>query len=222
MNASNSSNDNGSNGEISQKENIQITLGTLEDVESLVTLHYKCFTKKDHIAMRFGKPFILASYKWFVASPDTFVLIARDGADLVGFQSVSERPYDAPMLRAGWREAFIGLIFHPWLAIHPELLGRLLRLLLKKHKDSLESNRVAQLAFIGVDPKVQGRGIGKALVIAAVRSCRERGMKAITTGVMRQNLRSKAMLEGAGFFEVPELGTKRFIHLRLDFDEDGV
>jgi ribosomal protein S18 acetylase RimI-like enzyme len=219
MSSLNSSKDVGSDGKILQQEYYQITLATLEDAESLVALHYKCFTKKDHIAMMFGKPFILATYKWFVTSPETFVLIAKHGDSLIGFQSISERPYDAPMLRASWREALMGLIFHPWLAFHPELLGRLVRLIFRRHKDTLDYNQVAQLAFIGVDPQFQGRGIGKALIIAAVQSCRERGMNAVLTGVKKQNMRSIAIFNGAGFSEVPELETKRFIYFRLDIGQ---
>jgi ribosomal protein S18 acetylase RimI-like enzyme len=203
------------------REDIQITFATLEDVDSLVALHYKCFPKNEHIAMRFGRSFIVSTYKWFITSPKTFVVIAKQGGRLIGFQSVSEGPYNAPMLRASWREALIGLIFHPWLAFHPELLKRLLRLLFRQHKDDLDSDQVGELAFIGVDPQAQGMGIGKALVIAAIRACRERGMRAVTTGVRRQNMKSLAMLKRAGLVEIPELGTKRFVYLGIDFDKDA-
>ncbi len=211
----------GAAGNTRQEEYFQITFATLDDVDSLVTLHYKCFTKRDHIAMRFGKPFIWASYKWFVTSPETFIVIAKHGDKLVGFQSVSERPYDAPMLRAGWREALLGLVLHPWLAFHPELLGRLWRLLFRRHKEITDNIQEAQLAFIGVDPQSQGKGIGKALVIAAVNSCQERGLKLVTTGVLKQNTRSLAMLKGAGFVETPERGTKSFVYLQMDLDQPG-
>jgi ribosomal protein S18 acetylase RimI-like enzyme len=204
--------------EQAREEKIQITFATLEDVEALVALHYRCFPKNEHIAMRFGKPFILSTYRWFITSSETFVVIAEQDDRLVGFQTVSEGPYNAPMLRASWREALIGLMLHPWLAFHPELLRRLLSLLFRQHKDNLDGNQVAELAFIGVDPQVQGMGIGKALVIAAIHACREHGMSAITTGVRRQNARSLAMLKNAGLIEVPELGTKRFVHLRLDLN----
>jgi ribosomal protein S18 acetylase RimI-like enzyme len=207
--------------EKAQKNNIWITFATLEDVDSLVALHYKCFSEKDHIALRFGKPFMLSTYRWFVESPDTFVVVAKQGDSLIGFQSVSDRPYDAPMLRASWREALIGLLSRPWLAFHPELLGRLRDLLFRRHKNTVGGNKVAQLAFIGVDPKAQGMGIGKAIINATISACRERGMRAIITGVKKQNLRSIAMLEGAGLVKVPELETNQFIYLRLDLDQDG-
>ena len=199
---------------------IKITNAILEDVEALVALHYKCFPKMEHIAMRFGKPFMMSTYKWFISSPKTFVVIARQGDKLVGFQSVSEESYNFPMLRASWREAMTGLILHPWLAFHPELLGRLLHLLFRQHKET-PGDRAAELAFIGVDPEVWGKGIGKALVIAGIQACRERGINTLTTGVRRQNFRSLAMLKSAGLMEVPELGNRRFVYLRIDLDSDA-
>jgi ribosomal protein S18 acetylase RimI-like enzyme len=222
INEMKSKDDNGLNETTRQDKSLRITFATLDDVDALVTLHYKCFTKKDHIALRFGKPFIVATYKWFITSPGTFVVIAEDGNSLVGFQTVADRPYDGPMLRASWREAFIGFISHPWVVFDPELLGRLWRLLFRRIKNTPGNDQEAQLAFVGVDPQARGRGIGKALVVAAVQACHKRGLNLITTGVMRQNIRSLAMLESAGFVEVPELGTKRFIRLRLRFDLDNM
>jgi ribosomal protein S18 acetylase RimI-like enzyme len=201
------------------QKKIQINSATIEDVDLMVGLHYKCFSEKDHIAMRFGRPFILAMYRWFVTSPETFALIARQGDSLIGFSTVSDQFYDAPMLRACWQEALIGLILHPWLAFHPELLRRLVQLLLSRSKDS-PVIKIAQIAFIGVDPQVQGAGVGKALVFASIRTCRERGISTIVVGIKRQNRRSIKVHESVGFIEAPELGTKRFVYLRLDLDKD--
>jgi ribosomal protein S18 acetylase RimI-like enzyme len=201
-----------------QQEKYKITFATLEDVESLVALHYKCFSKEDHIAMMFGKPFVISAYRWFVTSPETFVLVARQGNGLIGFTAVAEGPYDGPMLRAGWREAIKGLTLHPWLAFHPELVRRFVRSLLKRNKGNLD-DKVAHIAFTGVDPQFQGMGIGRTLKKASIRTCRERGMRAIITGVKKQNMRARAMNESAGFVEVPELRTKTFVYLRLNLDQ---
>jgi ribosomal protein S18 acetylase RimI-like enzyme len=210
-----------SDAERAREEEIQITFATLEDVGSLVALHHKCFSKRDHIAMMFGKPFIISAYKWFVTSSKTFVLVARQGDELIGFTAVSEGPYNGPMLRAGWREAIKGLTLRPWLAFHPELIWRFARLLFIRKKGNPD-DKVAHIAFTGVDPQVQGMGIGRALKNASIQTCRERGMRAIMTGVKKQNIRARAMNEGAGFVEVPELRTKSFVYLKLDLDQDDL
>jgi GNAT superfamily N-acetyltransferase len=204
-----------------EQKNIQITFAAVEDLDSLVALHYQCFSEKDHIAMRFGKPFMVAAYRWFVTSPETFTLIAKQGDSLIGFSTVADRPYNPPMLRACWREALSGLMLRPWIAFHPELVRRLLRLLFRRYKEYIVRNKVAHIAYMGVDPQVQGVGIGKALVSATIRTCRERGMNEIIVGIMRKNKRSIAVHERAGFREVPELGTKRFVYLRLELNKDA-
>jgi len=123
-------------------------------------------------------------------------------------------------LRAAKWEALYGLILRPWLAFHPELIRRLVRILFS-WRDNHSDDKVAHNAFIGVSPEFQGKGIGKALMNASIHVCRNRGMTAMVTGVKRQNPRAKAMNESAGFVEVPELSTKRLICLRLDLDRDN-
>jgi ribosomal protein S18 acetylase RimI-like enzyme len=204
-----------------QEDKISITYATPDDVDALVALHYRCFTEKDHIALKFGKRFIVSTYKWFITSPLTFVLIAKRGKELVGFQSVSDRPYDVPMLLANWKAAFRGLLARPWLVFHPELLRRLKYFIVPPEKKTLPGRKVAQLAFIGVDPQVRGLGVGKLLINATIAACRSRGMDALITGVKKQNLRSLSMLESAGLVIAPELETKRFVYLKLILNAQG-
>lgn len=199
---------------------IWFSYATIDDIDLLVALHFKCFNAKDHIIIKFGKPFVLASFRWFITSPKAFVVIAKQGDHLIGYQTVSEGPYNVPMFLAGWREALLRLIFRPWLVFHPELLRRIGILLFHREKATLESNKIGHLAFIGVDSQFRGMGIGKALVIASIRACRERGMSAIITGVLKQNKNSISMLESAGLVKVPELKTNRYVQLKIDLDQD--
>lgn len=208
------------NSEMGDKNKIYYSFATLNDLESLVALHFKCFTGKEHIIINFGRPFVLSSFRWFITSPNNFIVIAKQGNNLIGYQTVSEGPYNIPMLLAGWREAIRGLIFHPWLVFRPEIIRRLQTLLFQRQKTTPKNGRTGYLAFIGVDPNSRGKGVGKALVISAIRSCYERGMRAITTGVLRQNINSIAMLEKAGLVKVPEQTTSRYVHLELNLDQD--
>ena len=197
----------------------RITFADLEDIEALVALHLKCFSDDDHIAVMFGKGFIHSAYKWFVTHSETFVLVAKKKEQLLGFTAISEKPYNGPMLRAAKWDALRGLILRPWLAFHPELIRRLVRILFS-WRDNHSGDKVAHIAFTGVSPQFQGKGIGKALKNESIRVCRKRGMIAMVTGVKRQNLRAKAMNESAGFVEIPELSTKRFICLRLELEPE--
>lgn len=197
---------------------LQVSFANLDDVEALVALHLKCFSENDHIAVKFGEDFIRAAYKWFVTDQATFVLAAKKGAALVGFTALADKPYNGPMLRACKKEALFALLRRPWLAFHPELLLRVFRMVFPNREHNL-TEKTAHIAFTAVDERFRGLGIAKALKQESIRVCRERGLEAIVTGVKKENFRAKAMNEGAGFVEVPELSTKRFIYLRLSLEQ---
>jgi len=198
-----------------QEETLQITFATQADVDELVELHMKCFSKFDHLAVQFGKKFIYAVFRWFVSSPGTYVLVARNANSLIGFTAISDRPYNIPMLRACKWEAILGMIKAPSSAFHPELIDRLFRYIFFKRDDN-KNDSTASIAFTGVDPEWQGCGVGTILKNVSLQVCRERGMKSIVTGVRRLNARAKRMNESAGFVEVATLSTKHLIHLKLD------
>ena len=203
------------------EDSFQITFASLEDVDALVALHLMCFSEKDHIAVMFGEDLIHTVYKWFVTDPKTFVLIARakQTNKLIGFTALSEGAYNGPMLRAAKWDALSGVFRRPQLIFHPELILRLFRMIFPARKHRLVG-KFAQIAFTGVEPEFRGMGISKALKRESIRVCRERGMQAMITGVKKENVRARAMNVGAGFVEVPEWSTKRFIYLKLDLGQD--
>jgi len=199
----------------SKDKTFQVTSATSFDVNALVDLHVACFSSQEHIPVQLGRPFILAVYRWFVSSPITSVLVARQGERIVGFTTLCDRPYNLPMLQACRRELIRGYLRHPWAVINTEIFVRLIRILIQRQRNR-EPEKEAQIAFTGVDPAFQGRGIGKALKEASIQVCREWGMVAVATGVRRQNLRARLLNEKAGFVEVPTLSTLRLVYLRLD------
>jgi ribosomal protein S18 acetylase RimI-like enzyme len=195
-------------------KDIKVTSATPFDVNALEELHSACFTRHEHLPVQLGRPFIHAVYRWFVSSPNTFVLVARLNDRIVGFTTLSDRPYNLPMLRACQHELIIGYMRHPLAIFNVEIFRRLGQVFLGRQKDAHE--KVAQIAFTGVDPRFQCQGIGTALKEASIQVCRERGMLAITTGVRRQNHKARRLNERAGFVEVPALSTRRLVFLRLD------
>lgn len=203
----------------SKQKNIEVTSATRFDVNALVALHSACFSKQEHIPVQLGSAFILAVYRWFVSSPHTNVLVARHGDRIVGFTTISDRPYNLPMLLACRKELVKGYLKHPLAVFNTEIYRRLGRILIKGHTDP-GTEKVAQIAFTGVDPTYQGQGIGKALKDASIRVCRERGMAAIATGVRRQNHRARLLNEQAGFVEVPAMSTRRLVYLLLDLKQE--
>lgn len=197
---------------------MKITSATTADIKALADLHNACFSKQDHIPVQLGRSFILAVYRWFVSSPTTTVLVARKGDRIVGFTALSDRPYNLPMLRACRKELVTGCLRHPLALFNPEIFRRLGRLILKGGS-TLQPQRVAHIAFTGVDPAFQGQGIGKVLKTTSISVCKARGMVAMATGVRRQNHRARALNEQVGFVEDPSLSTRRLVYLRLEIKD---
>jgi len=64
----------------------------------------------------------------------------------------------------------------------------------------LESNRhVADIRGLAVAPDHQGRGLGRALVEAALDAARERGARKVTLRVLGPNTAARALYESCGF-----------------------
>ncbi len=200
-------------------KDLPITFASPGDVDALVALYLKCFSKESSLAFSLGESFMRAAFEWFVSDAQTYVLVARQGKEIVGFTAFAEKPFNLPMLRAGKREAIKSLVRKPWLALQPELLSHVLRNALRLRQIHY-AEKVAHIAFTAVAPQLQGLGIGKALKKEAIRICRARGMTRIVTGVRRNNLRGRALNTSVGFIEVPELSTRDLSYFRLDLDQD--
>jgi ribosomal protein S18 acetylase RimI-like enzyme len=198
-------------------KDIGITFASPADVDALVALYLKCFTKESSLAYSLGESFMRAAFEWFVTDAQAYVLVARHGKGIVGFTALAEKPFNLPMLRAGKWEAIKSLIWKPWLALQPRLLLHVFRkaLLLRRNHTT---DKIAHIAFTAVEPQLQISGIGKALKKETIRVCCERGMTRIVTGVRRNNLGGRALNESFGFVEVPELSTSDLIYLELDLD----
>lgn len=72
---------------------------------------------------------------------------------------------------------------------------------------------IGWIANIATDPAYRGRGVGRALMDAALAYLRERGMRAAKIETLEQNDIGRAFYPSAGFQEVA-----RQIHYAMDLD----
>lgn len=64
----------------------------------------------------------------------------------------------------------------------------------------LEASRYVQTVNgIAVDPEAQGRGVGRALMTAAIEEARRRGARKVSLRVLGHNERARALYERCGF-----------------------
>ena len=78
--------------------------------------------------------------------------------------------------------------------------GEIVRYVAVGRATRLESNRhVADIRGLAVAPDHQGRGLGRALVQAALDAARERGARKVTLRVLAPNTAARALYESCGF-----------------------
>jgi ribosomal protein S18 acetylase RimI-like enzyme len=63
----------------------------------------------------------------------------------------------------------------------------------------------ARLYSIAVDPRMQGRGVGRGLVKAAEDEARARGMERMSLEIRLDNSASQALFRGAGYLQVGQV-----------------
>jgi ribosomal protein S18 acetylase RimI-like enzyme len=64
---------------------------------------------------------------------------------------------------------------------------------------SVVSERVAHITQLCVAPELQGRGIGRALLLRALQTLRQKGFDAVTLTVTALNTRASALYGSLGF-----------------------
>jgi RimJ/RimL family protein N-acetyltransferase len=70
---------------------------------------------------------------------------------------------------------------------------------LKKSSRFRSSDHVLTVNGIAVDPAVQGRGVGRALIEGTIAEARRRGARRLTLRVFSPNERARRLYESAGF-----------------------
>ena len=199
-----------------------VRYATINDLKALVDLHYRCFSKEEHLAMVFGRRFIEAAYKWFLTSNNTFAIVVEDEGVVTGLTTVADMPYNNPMLNNCRIEAILGLFTHPWIVFNPEIGKRFFKLIAGKPEVS-ESGRdeknVAHLAFIAAHPGYRGKGIGSALLKKSMEIAKSRGLRYHRAGVYKNNIASINMFKKLGHIELKELESERAVFLQTDLEQ---
>ena len=202
---------------------ISIREAQLADLDKLVELHMNCFSPREHLAVRLGRSYIRAAYRWFITSSETFTILAEDMDCVVGLTTICDRSYNRPMLRHTLREAVLAFIMRPWLVFHPEVRDRIVNIILSRRgvgEASPSEEGVAHLAFIAVASSARGKGVGDALLQYSIKDYMSRNYRRIRAGVYKENHASTRMFERNGFNEAPELETKHTVFMEVQLAHD--
>lgn len=144
-----------------------------------------------------GLPFVERYYQIVRAEPDVlgFCAVSKSG-DPLGWAVGSSKP---EQVNGRLREA---LVWFAWQMLRvvftrPRVLGQLLSSLRTASAPVPEG--AVELTYIGVDPSVRGRGVGRALLDAFTRAARVAGYRSAVLSVEAENAAAIALYTKTGF-----------------------
>jgi len=197
----------------------EVRLALPSDVEQLAALHEATFTPEEHLLILFGTPVLRPIYRWFVASPETFTVVATANGEVVGLCTACDRPYNAPMIRRNRLALVLGALRHPGALFHPEIVKRLKGVLFRSGGGTAsvaEANPPAQFGFFAVRKDHHGTPVAESLLRQAVLECRRRQWQRVRAGVYKKNLPARFMYSKLGFQENKRLRTEQMVFVELE------
>jgi ribosomal protein S18 acetylase RimI-like enzyme len=171
-----------------------IALARPEDLEGVLSVYRRSFSESMGVALgsRYNRRFLSR----YLEDPDRIFLVARssDGngdGTVVGFAAsrpVSEVGKDDRALAA---TAALGALTHPGIVLRPDFRGEIWRRLrnIRGATPPGPDLPTPTLSYVaaGVDPDVQSRGTGRALMEAMFEHAVERGYKSVRWTTYRDN-----------------------------------
>jgi ribosomal protein S18 acetylase RimI-like enzyme len=150
------------------------------DVASIVAIH--CDALHDDVLPSLGPVFLSDFYSWVMTRSDQHLAVARSGDRVEGFCLLSLRPTSVTqLLRPKHLVALARLGM-----VHPRLVASAIVQLTKPTVSDWDD--AAEIAFIAVDPRMTGQGIGRFLMDEATSVARENGRRQVATKTANSRL----------------------------------
>lgn len=163
------------------------------DVDAIVALHAQYIP--EGFLVRLGRPFLRRLYRRVVRSPRAFAVVVVDDDRVRGFAAVTENT------RAFYKE----FVLHDGLVAGAQALPRAvgaLRLVRETLSYGMRDHGelpAAEILATAVDPTLRGRGLGAALVKAAVAELDVRGIASARVVTALDNVPAIRAYERGGF-----------------------
>jgi GNAT superfamily N-acetyltransferase len=152
---------------------MSVRLATPADVKAVVSIHCRALARD--VAPALGEPFLQRFYHRVLSSPDQVLLVAP-AVDLVeGFCELATQP---PPLRSALRPTDVWTFARRAIG-SPRLVAS--SLVQARRRTVSDWERCAEIAFVAVDPRHIGGGLGTDLVRAATAVAATRGRRFVVT-----------------------------------------
>ena len=143
------------------------------DVASIVAIH--CDALRDDVLPSLGPAFLHDFYSWAITRPDQHLAVARYGDRVEGFCLLSLRPLSVTRVLRPKHLAALARVG----IVRPRLVASAIVQMTKPTVSDWHD--AAEIAFIAVDPRMTGQGIGRFLMDEAASVARENGRRQVAT-----------------------------------------
>lgn len=181
---------------------ISCRLLVVGDLQEVAELHRRAF--KDSALTKLGFEPVRRYYEWQLIGPhDCYAVGAFDeDRSMVGFCFAGVfRGSLSGFIEKNKKFLIVWLLTHPWLFFNSLVIDRLkivIKLKQKKGKEIKDPKpyiRSFGILSIAIDPEKQGLGIGKLIMQAVEKECRERGYRQMNLTVHPTNSTAIAFYE---------------------------
>lgn len=139
----------------------ELEIASSEYIKTIAELHKRAFPS--FFLTQLGNPFLRTLYTGYMEDQDSGIIVAEEKGSLVGFIAYSN---DYPRFYKGliknhlmkFAVCSVGAAIR-----HPSFIKRLLGAF-KKSESVVKNERYVELASICVDPKIESKGVGSALI----------------------------------------------------------
>lgn len=157
---------------------MNIRKATLYDVNAIVEIHVNAF--KGFFLTSLGRDFLKFYYTCFVKNGETVTMVAEENKIIYGFSAATKKckGFNGRLIKGNL--FLFGLLTFKMLFRSPNSLLRLIRNLSKKGDGVIDKEDYAELYSIGVSRNVQGKGIGKKILIETEKELKTMGVERVS------------------------------------------
>ena len=157
---------------------MNIRKATLYDVNAIVEIHINAF--KGFFLTSLGRDFLKFYYTCFVKNGETVTMVAEENNIIYGFSAATKKckGFNGRLIKGNL--FLFGLLTFKMLFRSPNSLLRLIRNLSKKGDGVIDKEDYAELYSIGVSRNVQGKGIGKKILIETEKELKTMGVERVS------------------------------------------
>lgn len=199
----------------------QIIKSSKKDLLGIAKCHATCFGTS--LSTKLGYTYIKKSFEWYLANQNCFLFhIVNDAGEVIGYcggfiPQYAGQGSTSSILQYTMKEAIKGVVLHPWLLFHKEIMAiypliftNIRKKIFKKKEFNKQVAPVGNfdkrvgLVVIGVHPAYRGSGVFAALMNEFEHNAQKANIYRLVLSVKKDNARAVNAYTKQGWFIAKE------------------